>query len=62
MDNWEECEFYCSHCDEYTIQRCWFSGHERDSTGDYRKCTQCGWEYNGFTGKYKEPYEPYEQT
>ena len=52
----ENIELYCPHCGVYTIQICYFSGHERDSSGDHRTCTVCKWEYNGYNGEYEEPY------
>lgn len=52
----EKIERYCPHCDKDTVQLCYFSGHERDSSGDHATCTVCGWEYNGYTGKYEEPW------
>lgn len=49
---------YCDHCEQDTIQRCFESNHERDSSGNWRKCGQCGWFYSGITGE----YEPYPQS
>jgi len=49
-------ERYCEHCQEYTMQKCVDSEHERDSSADWEKCLTCGWEYNGMTGK-REYYD-----
>ncbi len=35
---------YCDRCDRETLHDCKDSGHERDSSQDYRKCLVCGLE------------------
>ena len=48
---------YCQHCEEDTTHNCCDSNHERDSSGNWRKCLKCGWEYSGMTGRYHLPSE-----
>lgn len=48
-------ERYCDHCDADTQQECRDSQHERDGSGDRRKCLTCGWVYSGLTGEYSPP-------
>lgn len=51
-----EDECYCGHCDKYTKQTIHDSGHERDSSNDWRECHECGWRLDGYSGKWHEPY------
>lgn len=37
---------FCSHCGIHTPHLCHDSGHERDSSGDRRKCLLCGKDEN----------------
>ena len=46
---------YCGHCDEFTPHLCRDGRHERDSSGDYKKCQKCGWFQFGFMA---EPAPP----
>jgi len=46
---------FCDHCQKETKHLCHSDGHERDSSGDWRKCLVCGWRYSFYTGKYEEP-------
>lgn len=55
-------EAFCDHCDEDTQQLIRDSQHERDSSGDYRKCLKCGWIYSGYSGEYSEPYTEDNET
>lgn len=48
-------EAYCHHCDKDTPHEIHDSGHERDSSGDWRICQVCKWYYSGYTGEYHEP-------
>lgn len=48
-------ERYCGHCDADTVQRCEYSDHERDSSGDRQECTVCGWWRTGMSGEWKPP-------
>lgn len=34
---------FCTHCDKYTLHKCYDSGHERDSSNDQEECLECGW-------------------
>jgi len=45
---------HCDHCDRDTPHRCMDGGHERDSSGDYRECLECGW-YRMGGGEYEPP-------
>jgi hypothetical protein len=47
--------WHCKHCDAETIHLCRYSGHERDSSRDWRKCLVCEWECFGITGEYEPP-------
>lgn len=51
-------ERFCDHCDADTSHWCRDSTHERDSSGDWRECQVCYWEYSGMTGKYSPPEYP----
>ena len=55
-------EFYCDNCKKQTQQVCEDSGHERDSSGDWRICRVCLWRYSGYDGEYSEPYDDYERS
>jgi hypothetical protein len=46
---------WCPTCDDYTLQECRDSEHERDSSQDYQKCLTCGSEYSGYTGEWTAP-------
>ena len=48
-------ERYCDNCDDFTMQSCIDSTHERDSSADWRKCLVCEFEYDGISGKYYKP-------
>jgi len=48
-------ERYCDNCDKDTQHTCRDSEHERDSSGDYQECLECGWYALGFTGEYEPP-------
>ena len=48
---------FCTHCDDETPHLVFDSGHERDSSHDWRKCLKCGWRWSGMTGRY-EPDGP----
>lgn len=52
---------YCGHCQADTAQEVHDSNHERDSSGDWRRCTVCGWEYYGLTGRWHAPDSPLSQ-
>lgn len=45
-------EGYCCICKKDTKQEFNDAGHERDSSGDYRICLECGAYYSGYTGKW----------
>ena len=45
---------YCDHCENDTQHECHDSGHERDGSGDWRKCLACNWTYSGMTGEWSE--------
>jgi hypothetical protein len=47
-----EDERFCGNCLKDTPHTCYDSGHERDSSGDWRKCHTCGWRWSGLTGRY----------
>lgn len=48
-------EGFCDHCDKYTPHRYHDSGHERDSSHDWRECTVCKWICYGLSGEYRPP-------
>lgn len=48
-------ECFCDHCEKDTDHLCYCSGHERDSSGDWRQCLVCNYRYSGFDGKYHAP-------
>ncbi len=50
-------EEYCYHCMADTPHTIYDSGHERDSSGDWRICHNCKWRYSGLSGAYHEPYD-----
>lgn len=56
-DGFQKDTDYCPNCDKDTEQIVHFSDHERDSSGDYKRCLTCGWEYSGYTGEYRPPIE-----
>lgn len=37
---WHE-EYKCNVCKQETMHKCCSAGHERDSSGDYKECTEC---------------------
>jgi hypothetical protein len=37
----------CSHCNLDTLHQCYDSGHERDSSDDWARCTVCNWRRGG---------------
>lgn len=45
---------YCDNCDEDTEQIVHSDGHERDSSGDWKVCTKCGFRMSGLTGEWNE--------
>jgi len=45
-------EEYCSICKKYTLQTIYASEHERDSSGDWQECLECGAYYSGYSGKW----------
>ena len=47
---------YCGHCEKDTPQEVHESGHERDSSGDWQVCLECGWRYSGLTGDWHPPF------
>lgn len=44
-----EDERFCEHCNAYTMHRCCDSGHERDSSNDYKECLICHWYRSGWS-------------
>lgn len=48
---------WCDNCDEEAKHIFHDSGHERDSSGDWRQCLKCRWTWLGLTGKYEPPSE-----
>lgn len=53
-------ELYCDVCDKDTQQEVFESGHERDSSGDWQRCLECGAYRYGLSGswdKYEEEPE-----
>lgn len=52
-------EGYCDICDDITEQEYHDSGHERDSSNDWRVCLKCGATYSGFTGDWTPKEEEY---
>ena len=42
-------EWYCPNCHRNTTHECRDSGHERDSSGDTRTCTECNSTWSGIT-------------
>lgn len=46
---------YCGICDKNTKQTIHESGHERDSSGCWRRCTVCNSYYSGYDGNWHEP-------
>lgn len=49
-------EMWCDHCDKDTQHKVIDSGHERDSSGDWRECLECHWTKTGH-GEYEPPTE-----
>lgn len=47
-------EDWCGICKADTIQTIHDSEHERDSSGDWRKCHKCGGTYSGMTGEWEK--------
>lgn len=45
--------YYCAICQKDTKQEIHESGHERDSSGDWQRCLECGARYSGYTGKWE---------
>lgn len=45
---------YCDHCDKDTEQIIHSSGHERDGSGDWQVCTECGWRLSGYSSEWNE--------
>ncbi len=37
-----EAEHFCKTCNKDTVHEVHCDGHERDSSGDYRECKECG--------------------
>lgn len=52
---WRDDVHYCDHCERDTPHDAHDSGHERDSSGDWRECLVCRWRYSGLTGRYSPP-------
>lgn len=52
-----EDERYCGNCEEYTLQICHDSGHERDSSNDWQECKKCGWTKSGWSDTWHPPIE-----
>lgn len=50
-------ERWCGHCEKDTKQECFDSGHERDSSGDWQICLECGWKYSGLSGTWDPPVD-----
>lgn len=48
-------QFFCENCKADTLHFVIDSDHERDSSGDYRKCLTCHWTYTGLEGEYLPP-------
>lgn len=48
-------EFFCQHCQRDTLHTFIDSGHERDSSSDYRECLTCGWWLVGMFQDYRPP-------
>lgn len=48
-------EHFCTNCNDYTLHKCIYSTHERDSSGDHFICNICKWEYSGYSGIYSKP-------
>jgi ribosomal protein L44E len=46
--------YYCDICEAYTRQQVHDAEHERDSSGDWRRCLVCKGYYSGYTGKWEE--------
>jgi hypothetical protein len=51
----EEC--FCEHCQKDTMHLVFETGHERDSSGDWRECLECKWTCSGLTDRYNPPIE-----
>lgn len=49
-------EMFCDHCEKDTIHLIRYSGHERDSSGDYFECLTCHWWRTGATDELNPPY------
>lgn len=47
-------EEWCDICQEYTQQKIYDSGHERDSSCDSRRCLECGGYWSGLTDKWEK--------
>lgn len=46
---------YCSHCERDTRHLIHDSGHERDSSGDWTECQECGSRWSGRTNTRTPP-------
>jgi hypothetical protein len=53
---------WCGHCEKDTKQTIHESGHERDSSNDWRRCHECQWYYSGWSGEWSPPYDEAETT
>lgn len=51
---------FCEHCKKDTMHLIYESGHERDSSNDWRQCLTCHWTWNGFDNKYHQQYPDFE--
>lgn len=49
-------ERICGHCQAERVHLCRDGGHERDSSGDYQECTDCGWWKTGAGDEYYPPF------
>lgn len=49
---------YCTNCNACTWQEISADSHERDSSGDYRRCLSCNYVYTGVTGRYEPGHSP----
>jgi len=50
-----EDEAFCDHCGQDTRQRFHDSGHERDSSNDWRECLVCHWVKFGYADTFSPP-------
>jgi hypothetical protein len=48
-------ERWCDNCNRETPHECYDSGHERDSSSDWHRCTICLYTWSGYTGRQYPP-------